>query len=46
MMGFAERLSNELGKMFAGVSFDLLRSQESATCLIFSTESQIVRTRK
>lgn len=46
MMGFAERLSNELGKMFAGVSFDLLRSWKSATWLIFSAESQIVRTGK
>jgi hypothetical protein len=46
MMGFAERLSNELSKMFAGVSLDLLRSQKSATCLIFSAESKIVRTGK
>ncbi len=29
MMGFAERLSNELSKMFAGVSFDLFQSRKS-----------------
>jgi len=45
-MGFAERLSNELGKMFAGVSLDLLRVQKSATWLKFCAESKIVRTGK
>lgn len=45
-MGFAERLSNELSKMFAGVSLDLLWFQKSATSLIFSAEGKIVRTGK